>query len=54
MVHRDYLEEVLQNPLGPYYDKDVLNKSCQLTGHRKLFLYSFILEHNGQVIGCVL
>ena len=52
MISRKILDEILQDPLGPYYDEDVLGeispRQCQLV------LYSFVLEHNGKVIGYVL
>ncbi|KAG6332360.1 hypothetical protein ID866_6725 [Astraeus odoratus] len=54
MINRKVLKEILQPPVGPYHDKDVLDKTCQLSRHCYLALYSFILEHNGQVIGYAL
>ncbi|KIJ21745.1 hypothetical protein PAXINDRAFT_5887 [Paxillus involutus ATCC 200175] len=48
MISRKVLNELLQKPLGPYHDHHVLDgEECQT----KLVLYSFMLEHNGQVIG---
>ncbi|KAI6168878.1 hypothetical protein EDD17DRAFT_1465130 [Pisolithus thermaeus] len=51
MISRRVLQELLQQPLGPYHDKDVLNEACRPPGQPKLFLYSFVLEHNGRVTG---
>ncbi|KIJ68445.1 hypothetical protein HYDPIDRAFT_106640 [Hydnomerulius pinastri MD-312] len=52
MISRRVLNELLQKPLGPYHDHHVLDpEECQTTAHRELVLYSFMLEHNGQVIG---
>lgn len=51
MIARRVLRELLQRPLGPYHDKDVLSKECRLSGQSKLVLYSFVLEHEGRVIG---
>ncbi|KAI6046518.1 hypothetical protein EDC04DRAFT_1479360 [Pisolithus marmoratus] len=51
MINRRALQELLQRPLGPYHDKDVLSEACRSPGQPKLFLYSFVLEHNGRVIG---
>lgn len=51
MIRRKVLHEILQDPLGPYHEKDVLGKDCQSSGRCQLVLYSFILEHNGRVIG---
>lgn len=51
MISRRVLRELLQQPLGPYHDKDVLNEECRPPGQPKLFLYSFVLEHDGLVIG---
>ena len=51
MIRRKVLHEILQDPLGPYHEKDVLDKDCQSSGRCQLVLYSFILEHNGRVIG---
>lgn len=52
MVSRKVLEDLLQQPLGPYRDRDILHeRACQLKGATKLVLYSFVLEHNGHVIG---
>ncbi|KAI6004264.1 hypothetical protein EDD15DRAFT_2360562 [Pisolithus albus] len=51
MISRRILRELLQQPLGPYHDKDVLNEECRPPGQSKLFLYSFVLEHTGLVVG---
>ncbi|KAL4064669.1 hypothetical protein V8B97DRAFT_1875874 [Scleroderma yunnanense] len=52
MISRKVLKEILQLPLGPYYDRHVLDsKACQFTRGRQLTLYSFVLEHDGRVIG---
>lgn len=51
MITRRVLRELLQRPLGPYHDKDVLSEECRLSGQSKLVLYSFVLEHEGRVIG---
>ncbi|KIN94066.1 hypothetical protein M404DRAFT_169253 [Pisolithus tinctorius Marx 270] len=51
MITRRVLRELLQRPLGPYHDKDVLSEECRLSGQSKLVLYSFVLEHDGRVIG---
>ncbi|KAI6035619.1 hypothetical protein F5J12DRAFT_794697, partial [Pisolithus orientalis] len=51
MIARRVLRELLQRPLGPYHDKDVLSKECRLSGQSKLVLYSFVLEREGRVIG---
>ena len=53
MISRKILDEILQDPLGPYHDKDVLDETCKSTGRCQLVLYSFVLEHNGKVIGYV-
>jgi len=54
MIRRKVLSKILQEPLGPYHEKDVLDEKCKSTGRCQLVLYSFILEHNGQVIGYAL
>ncbi|KAI6099175.1 hypothetical protein F5141DRAFT_1219359 [Pisolithus sp. B1] len=48
MISRRVLQEL---SLGPYHDKDVLNEACRPPGQPNLFFYSFVLEHNGRVIG---
>lgn len=52
MVNGRVLDDVLQTPLGPYHDRDVLHETaCQMKGVIELVLYSFILEHDGRVTG---
>ncbi|KAF9241376.1 hypothetical protein BU15DRAFT_73499 [Melanogaster broomeanus] len=52
MISRKVLNELLHKPLGPYRDRDVLDpEECQMKEGRELVLYSFVLEHDGQVIG---
>lgn len=52
MINRKVLEDLLQKPLGPYHDRDVLHETaCQMKGGSQLVLYSFVLEHDGHVTG---
>ncbi|KAH0832042.1 hypothetical protein J3R83DRAFT_12949 [Lanmaoa asiatica] len=52
MINRKVLEDLLQLPLGPYRDCDILHETeCQMKGLNELVLYSFILEHSGHVTG---
>lgn len=52
MINHKVLEDLLQEPLGPYRDRDILHETvCQMKGASQLVLYSFILEHDGHVIG---
>lgn len=50
MINSRVLEEILQKPLGPYRDGDILHE--RLKGPKELVLYSFILELDGRVTGC--
>jgi hypothetical protein len=52
MINSRVLKDLLQKPLGPYHDRDILHETaCQVKGAIQLVLYSFILEHNGHVTG---
>ncbi|KAH7883592.1 hypothetical protein F5I97DRAFT_1894125 [Phlebopus sp. FC_14] len=52
MISRKVLSELLRKPCGPYRDEDVLDKQeCKLTSKCELVLYSFILEHDGKIVG---
>ena len=52
MINGRVLEDILQLPLGPYRDRDILHETaCQMQGASEPVLYSFVLEHNGHVIG---
>ncbi|KAF8555707.1 hypothetical protein OG21DRAFT_1410483 [Imleria badia] len=52
MINSRVLEDLLEEPLGPYHDRDILRETlCQTKGRTDLVLYSFILEHDGHVTG---
>lgn len=45
------VRELLQQPFGPYHDKEVLSSQCQTKSRQTLVLKSFQLAHNDQIIG---
>lgn len=52
MINPRVVKDLLQKPLGPYRDRDVLHETlCQTHRSTVLVLYSFVLEHNSHVIG---
>lgn len=47
------VQGLLEDPFGPYHDREVLSPQCQTKSRQTLVLKSFQLEHNEQIIGYI-
>ena len=46
------LRELLSEPLGTYYDYEILSDECQTSAQRPVELKDVMLEYHGGPIGC--